>query len=173
MFVPSTFAVALLMTILSTICWGSFANTFKVTKNYRFELYYWDYALGIFLIAVLLALTMGSFAGGPTAFLAEPARCRRPEPLLRRGRRIHLQHCERAADCGHRIVGLAVAFPLSIGIALAEGAILAYALQPKGNPVLLGIGVLMSLVAVILVGKAYGALRTGAETSRARASSSA
>ena len=48
MFVPSTFAVALLMTILSTICWGSFANTFKGTRNYRFELYYWDYALGIF-----------------------------------------------------------------------------------------------------------------------------
>ena len=49
------------MTIISTICWGSFANTFKGTKNYRFELYYWDYALGIFLIAVLLALTMGSY----------------------------------------------------------------------------------------------------------------
>lgn len=70
MFVPSTFAVALLMTILSTICWGSFANTFKGTKNYRFELYYWDYAIGIFVIAIILALTMGSFAGGPTAFLA-------------------------------------------------------------------------------------------------------
>src|ERR1700727_1690529 len=70
MFVPSTFAAALLMTILSTICWGSFANTFKGTKNYRFELYYWDYGLGIFLIALVLALTMGSYAGGPTAFLA-------------------------------------------------------------------------------------------------------
>src|ERR1700733_15222862 len=70
MYVPTTFAVALLMTILSTICWGSFANTFKVTKNYRFELYYWDYGLGIFLISLVLALTMGSYAGGPTAFLA-------------------------------------------------------------------------------------------------------
>src|SRR5580692_11988366 len=70
MFVPTTFHVALLMTILSTICWGSFANTFKVTKNYRFELYYWDYGLGIFLISLVLAFTMGSNAGGPTAFLA-------------------------------------------------------------------------------------------------------
>ena len=70
MFVPTTFAIALLMTIFSTICWGSFANTFKVTRNYRFELYYWDYGLGIFLIAVVLAFTMGSHAGGPTAFLA-------------------------------------------------------------------------------------------------------
>ena len=58
------------MTIMSTICWGSFANTFKGTKNYRFELYYWDYGLGIFLISVVLAFTMGSYAGGPTAFLA-------------------------------------------------------------------------------------------------------
>lgn len=68
MFAPSTFAVALVMTILSTICWGSFANTFKVTKNYRFELYYWDYALGIFLIAVLLALTMAAWAAALLRF---------------------------------------------------------------------------------------------------------
>src|ERR1700722_4810050 len=71
MFVPTTFTVALIMTIVSTICWGSFANTFKGTRNYRFELYYWDYGLGIFLISVVLALTMGSHAGGPTAFLAK------------------------------------------------------------------------------------------------------
>ena len=70
MFQPTTFGVALIMTILSTVCWGSFANTYKLTKNYRFELYYWDYAWGIFLISVVLALTMGSAHGGDTAFLA-------------------------------------------------------------------------------------------------------
>src|ERR1035437_10063702 len=70
MFVPATFTTALLLTIICTCCWGSFANTFKLTKNYRFELYYWDYGLGIFLISLLLAFTMGSHAGGPTAFLA-------------------------------------------------------------------------------------------------------
>ena len=70
MFVPTTFAAALVMTILSTICWGSFANTFKLTKNYRFELYYWDYAAGIFLISLILAFTMGSLRGGDTTFVA-------------------------------------------------------------------------------------------------------
>lgn len=164
MFVPSTFAVALLMTIFSSICWGSWANTFKGTKNYRFELYYWDYALGILLIAVLLALTMGSAAGGPTAFL----------PNLRAAGGLNLFYAALAGFifnianvllvAGIEIAGLAVAFPLSIGIALAEGAILAYVLQPKGNAVLLGAGVLMSLVAVVLVGKAYGALRAGSES---------
>src|SRR5260370_16675647 len=69
MFAPATFAIALVMTILSTICWGSFANTYKLTKNYRFELYYWDYAIGIFGISLALAFTMGS-TGGDLGFLA-------------------------------------------------------------------------------------------------------
>ncbi|HTV66248.1 MAG TPA: GRP family sugar transporter [Bryocella sp.] len=151
------------MTIFSTICWGSFANTFKGTKNYRFELYYWDYALGIFLIAVLIALTMGSFAGGPTACLANMRTADGLNLLYAAVGGFIFNIANVLLIAGIEIVGLAVAFPLSIGIALAEGAILAYALQPKGNAMLLGSGVVMSVVAVILVGKAYGALRTGAE----------
>jgi len=159
MFVPTTFAVALLMTVFSTICWGSFANTFKGTRNYRFELYYWDYGLGIFLISVVLAFTMGSFAGGPTAFLAN----------LHSADGINLFYAALGGFifnianvllvAGIEIVGLAIAFPISIGIALVEGVVLSYALQPRGNPVLLGAGVFMAVVAVVLVGKAYGALR--------------
>ena len=161
MFVPTTFAVALLMTIFSTICWGSFANTFKGTRNYRFELYYWDYGLGIFLIALVLAFTMGSYAGGPTAFLAN----------LHAADGLNLFYAALGGFifnianvlliAGIEIVGLSVAFPISIGIALVEGVVLSYALQPRGNPVLLGLGVLMALVAVALVGKSYGALRLG------------
>ena len=159
MFVPTTFAVALLMTVLSTVCWGSFANTFKGTRNYRFELYYWDYGLGIFLISVVLAFTMGSFAGGPTAFLAN----------LHSADGINLFYAALGGFifnianvllvAGIEIVGLAIAFPISIGIALVEGVVLSYALQPRGNPMLLGAGVFMALVAVVLVGKAYGAMR--------------
>src|SRR6201989_3284996 len=60
MFTPQTFAVALLMMITSAICWGSWANTYKGVKNYRFELFYWDYAIGIFLMSLILGHTMGS-----------------------------------------------------------------------------------------------------------------
>jgi len=147
MFVPATFAAALLMTILSTICWGSFANTFKLTKNYRFELYYWDYAAGIFLISLVLAFTMGSVGGGSTTFLANIANV-----LL---------------IAGIEIVGLAIAFPISIGIALVEGVVLSYALQPKGSAGLLAAGVVMAVLAVILIGMAYGQLQ-GANRSVSR-----
>src|SRR5580700_5024646 len=166
MFVPTTFAGALLMTILSTVCWGSFANTFKGTRNYRFELYYWDYGIGIFLISLVLAFTMGSFSGGPTAFLAN----------LHSADGINLFYAALGGFifnianvllvAGIEIVGLAVAFPISIGIALVEGVILSYALQPRGNPALLAAGVVMAVVAVILVGKSYGALGTNRAVSR-------
>ena len=71
MFVPTAFAVALLMTVLSTVCWGSFANTSRSGGTTRFDLYYWDYGLGIFLISLMLALTMGSFAGRPDGISCE------------------------------------------------------------------------------------------------------
>lgn len=152
------------MTILSTICWGSFANTFKGTKNYRFELYYWDYGLGIFLIAVVLALTMGSLGSQPMPFVANMRAADGVNLLYAALGGFVFNIANVLLIAGIEIVGLAVAFPLSIGIALAEGAVLAYVLQPRGNAALLGVGVLMSLVAVVLVGKSYGALRSGSES---------
>lgn len=166
MFVPTTFHAALLMTILSTTCWGSFANTFKVTKNYRFELYYWDYGVGIFLISLVLAFTMGSYAGGPTAFLANLHAADGLNLFYAALGGFIFNIANTLLVAGIEIVGLAIAFPVSIGIALVEGVVLSYILQPRGNPVLLAAGIGMAVVALLLIGKAYGALRTGSSVSR-------
>jgi glucose uptake protein len=166
MFAPSTFAAALLMTVLSTICWGSFANTFKLTKNYRFELYYWDYAVGIFLISVVLALTMGSARGGETAFFANLVSAAPLNLFYAALGGFIFNIANVLLIAGIEIVGLAVAFPISIGIALVEGVVLSYAIQPKGSAGLLGAGVVMAVLAVILIGKAYGALGENRTVSR-------
>ena len=63
MILPSTYSAALLLTILSMICWGSWANTFKLTGKWRFELFYFDYAVGVLLAAVVAAFTFGSMGG--------------------------------------------------------------------------------------------------------------
>ena len=161
MFTPHIFSVALLMVITSTICWGSWANTFKGVKNYRFELFYWDYAIGIFLISLVLAFTMGSMHGGPLAFAANVSAARRANMIsaLIGGTVFNLANLLLVA--GIEMAGLAVAFPVSIGIALVVGVALSYALQPKGNPWLLALGVLFAIVAVIFDGKAYAALASG------------
>lgn len=159
MFVPATFAAALLMTIFSTICWGSFANTFKLTHNYRFELYYWDYAFGIFLVSLLLAFTMGSFSGGDMAFLANIGSAAASNLWYAAIGGFIFNIANVLLLAGIEIAGLAVAFPISIGIALVEGVALSYALQPKGNAGLLSVGVAFAVLAIILIGKAYGAMQ--------------
>src|SRR3954467_12986499 len=60
MILPTTYATAMLLTILSMICWGSWANTFKLTRNWRFELFYFDFSLGVLLTAVIAAFTLGT-----------------------------------------------------------------------------------------------------------------
>jgi glucose uptake protein len=157
MFVPHAFALALFMTVLSTVCWGSFANTYKLTKNYRFELYYWDYAFGIFLISIILAFTLGSMYGGATSFLANyhSASFQNLFYAMIAGFLFNIANLLLIA--GIEMVGLAIAFPTSIGIALVEGVVLSYAIQPQGRTGLLGLGVASAVLAVILIGKAYGA----------------
>lgn len=168
MFTPQHFSTALFMIILSTVCWGSWANTFKGVGNYRFELFYWDYAVGIFVISLVLAFTMGSIhPGASTSFLANVRMASDGNIVsaLVGGAVFNLANLLLVA--GIEMAGLAVAFPVSIGLALIVGVVLSYLLQPKGNPALLAIGVLLALVAVTLDGKAYAALRKpGASVSR-------
>lgn len=163
MFTPQSFGVALVMMIATAICWGSWANTFKGVKNYRFELFYWDYAVGIFATALIYALTMGSTGHNEASFLANvhSADVSNIGWALLAGVIFNLANLLLVAAID--MAGLSIAFPVSIGIALVVGTVLSYVLQPKGNLSLLGAGVLCALAAVILDGKAYGALGSGKE----------
>src|ERR1700758_150193 len=158
MFTPPSLTIALLMMITSAVCWGSWANTYKGVKNYRFELFYWDYAIGIFLISLILAFTMGSSGHDSSSFLnnVQSADTSNIVSTLIGGGIFNLANLLLVAAID--MAGLAVAFPVSIGIALVVGVVLSYALQPKGNVGFLAMGVACALIAVILDGKAYGSL---------------
>jgi len=153
MFVPHSVGFALLMMISSAICWGSWANTYKGVKNYRFELFYWDYAIGIFLISVVLAFTMGSTTEDVSSFLnnVRAADTANFYYTLVGGVVFNLANLLLVAAID--MAGLATAFPVSIGIALVE---------PKGNPALLAAGVASAILAVILDGQAYASLQKAA-----------
>jgi len=160
MFTPHSLGIALFMMITSAICWGSWANTYKGVKNYRFELFYWDYAIGIFLISLILAFTMGSTANSadPSSFLnnVRSADTDNIVSTVVGGAIFNLANLLLVAAID--MAGLAIAFPVAIGIALVVGVISSYALQPKGNAALLAAGVVCALIAVVMDGKAYGSL---------------
>ena len=150
------------MTIVSTLCWGSWANTYKATRAYRFELFYWDYAIGIVLVSLVWALTLGSSGstGEPFSMNVGAADGANIAWALVGG--VIFNAANLLLVAGIDMAGLAVAFPVAIGIALVVGVVLSYAIQPRGNPLALGAGVALALVAVFLDGRAYAALPQGA-----------
>jgi glucose uptake protein len=167
MYQPHTLGIALFMMITSAICWGSWANTYKGVKNYRFELFYWDYAVGILLISLILGYTMGSTGHDGPSLAANIHAADTGDIILAMvgGAIFNLANLLLVAAID--MAGLAIAFPVSIGIALVVGVITSYAQQPKGNAGLLAGGVICALIAVILDGRAYSSLAAAGRSSAA------
>ncbi len=160
MYTPHSLDIALFMMITSAICWGSWANTYKGVKNYRFELFYWDYAVGIFLISLILAFTMGSTGNNadPSSFLNNVRSADTNNILFTMGAGVIFNLANLLLVAAIDMAGLAIAFPVAIGIALVVGVILSYVQEMRGNAGLLAAGVLCALIAVVLDGKAYASL---------------
>ncbi len=134
-------------------------------KGYRFELFYWDYAAGIVLVSLALALTMGSLRPDPSSFLPNLRAADAANIAAAAFAGVIFNLANLLLVAGIELAGLAIAFPVAIGLALVEGVVLSYALSPKGNAGLLALGVAAAVVAVALDGKAYGQL-TGARAGR-------
>ena len=156
MFVPTTYVVALAMMILSMVCWGSWANTQKLCRNWRFELFYWDYVWGILLMAVFAGFTFGNTSpGSPDSFMTNLARTDAHHVMLAFVGGIVFNIANILLVAAIAIAGLAVAFPIGIGLALVIGSILNYIITPAGNPLLLFGGIALVCVAIVLDALAY------------------
>ncbi|PYV27585.1 MAG: hypothetical protein DMG24_04355 [Acidobacteria bacterium] len=167
MFIPQVYAVALLMMVLSMIAWGSWANTQKLTGDWRFELFYWDYVWGILLCAVLIGLTLGrTDAASPDSFFhnLSDASARNLAYAFAGGIIFNVANMLLVAAIA--IAGLAVAFPIGIGLALAIGSVLNYIITPKGNPLLLFSGIALVVVAIVVDALAYRRLSGGGQVTQ-------
>lgn len=156
MFTPQIYGVALVMMVLSMLCWGSWANTQKLCKNWRFELFYWDYVWGILLISLLAGLTLGrSNPSSPDSFFQNlsAADGRHLAYAVAGGIVFNVGNVLLVAAIA--LAGLAVAFPIGIGLALVIGSVLNYIVTPKGNPLLLFGGIALVCVAIVLDALAY------------------
>ena len=168
MFIVETYTLAVVCCLITMLCWGSWANTQKLVQGqWRFELFYWDYVLGILLFALLGAFTLGSYGEGGRSFLQdlEQAEAANIRSALIGGVVFNLANILLTAAIAH--AGMAVAFPLGIGLALIIGVVLNYVLASKGDPLLLFTGVTCVSVAIILNALAYRMHRGGKTDSRA------
>ncbi len=159
MTVVESYAVAVVMCVVTMICWGSWANTQKLaSKEWRFELFYWDYAIGVLLFALVLAFTLGSTGTAGRSFLTDLDQA--DGAALRSafigGAVFNLSNILLVAAID--IAGMAVAFPIGVGLALVLGVITNYLASPVGNPVLLFAGVGCVVAAILLSALSYSRL---------------
>src|SRR2546429_2902637 len=163
MFVVHSYPLAVVFCVLSMLCWGSWANTRKLArKDWRFELFYWDYSLGVLLLTLVLGLTLGSGGSEGRSFVADLAQSSSASigSALLGGAIFNLANILLVAAI--EIAGMAVAFPVGIGLALIIGVIVNYIAAPVGNGALLAIGVVLVTLAIVLDAVAYRRLPGGA-----------
>ena len=154
MIIPTTYGIALLLTIFTMLCWGSWANTFKMAGKWRFELFYYDYALGVLILAIVAGLTVGSM-GSEMSFFDNMMIAGNRKIALGLAAGVVFNLANMLLVAAIAIAGMAVAFPVGIGIALIVGVIWNYFLNPQGNPALLATGVTLVLGAIIVDALAY------------------
>src|SRR6188472_1519066 len=166
MVLVESYPTAVLMCIITMICWGSWANTQKLaTKEWRFQLFYWDYCLGVLLLTVVFAFTLGSMGDFGRGFLDDlrQAEMKYVSYAALGGVIFNIANILLVAAID--IAGMAVAFPIGIGLALVIGVIVTYRDDPSGNPALLFAGV---AAAIILDALAYRRIGSAGQKTTAK-----
>jgi glucose uptake protein len=169
MFIVQDYFLAIVLTFVTMLCWGSWGNTQKLAaKNWRYELFYWDYVIGILLLSVFLAYTLGSIGEQGRNFNTDIVQVssRNFWSAFFGGVVFNASNILLAAAIS--ISGMAVAFPLGVGLALVLGVLVNYIQAPKGDPMLIFMGVFAIVLAIIFNGIASGKMNAGKDKANAK-----
>lgn len=156
MYIVNSYPLAVALCVVTMLCWGSWANTQKLaSKGWSFPLFYWDYTLGLIILSLIFGLSLGSTGSSGQAFIPnlQAASGASLGSAFIGGIVFNIANLLIVAAID--IAGMAIAFPIGIGLALVIGVIVNYLATPVGNPVLLFTGVGLVSLAIILDALAY------------------
>jgi len=159
MLIVDSYAVAVVLCVITMLCWGSWANTLKLaSKEWPFPLYYWDYAIGLVLTSLALGLTIGSLESEGRAFVPDLQQASGGALVSAFLGGVVFNIANLLVVAAIDVAGLAVAFPVAIGLALVVGVVVNYVATPLGSPVLLFTGVALVVAAILVDARAYARL---------------
>jgi len=144
------------------LCWGSWGNTQKLAgKTWRYELFYWDYVIGVLLFSLINAFTLGSIGAAGRSFIPDlmQADLTNIGSAFLGGVIFNLANILLSAAIA--VAGMSVAFPVGIGLALVLGVIINYFGSQKGDPLFLFLGVGLVTLAIVLNALAYKKTASG------------
>lgn len=167
MFIVNSYLLAVVFCFITMLCWGSWGNTQKLAgKTWRYELFYWDYVIGMVLFTLLLGFTMGSIGNEGRPFVEDLMQADRANILSVILGGVIFNASNILLSASVSLAGLSVAFPLGVGLALVLGVIINYIGAPKGDPIMLFTGVALIVIAIICNGIASGRMNKGGEESK-------
>lgn len=170
-----SYPIAVALCILTMICWGSWANTQKLAaRTWRFELFYWDFVIGLLATSLLAALTLGSTGQTGRTFIADLAQA----DLSSIGWAMLGGAVWNAGNlllvAAIAVAGMAIGFPIGGGIAWVLGILINFLLViaagkvNPGNTTLLFVGVAVIIVAIALSMRAYSQLASAVKQGGAK-----
>jgi glucose uptake protein len=169
MILPHTDSSLILLMVICLLCWGSWPVFFKLAKKYRFELFYFDFGLGVALIALICAFTVGSLGFDGFNFSDDLMNARKQEWLYAFLAATIFNFGNMLLMAAVSVAGIAVAFPMTFGVAMIVGSWLNYLRNPGISATALLVGTLLMLLSLILNSAAYSHLRILQHESLARA----
>jgi glucose uptake protein len=147
MFIVESYYLAVILCFFTMICWGSWANTQKLSpKSWSFTLFYWDYSIGVLLFSLLIGFTFGSLGENGRPLIDDLLQANKASYISAFLGGIIFNLANLLIVAAISIAGMAVAFPVGIGIALILGVLVNYVATPVGNPILLFFGVFFNWI---------------------------
>ena len=169
MFIVGNYLLAVILCVVTMICWGSWGNTQKLAaKTWRYELFYWDYVIGIVLLSIIFGFTLGSIGEQGRGFINDVTQVNPKSFWSAFTGGIIFNASNILLSASISLAGMSVAFPVGVGLALVLGVFINYFGAPKGDPVILFLGVLLVVTAIIMNGIASSRMSKGTEEQKTR-----
>ncbi len=169
MFIVQNYPFAVLLCLITMLCWGSWGNTQKLAaKTWRYELFYWDYVIGILLLSLIFGFTLGSIGDQGRGFTDDITQVNSKNFWSAFTGGIIFNASNILLSASISLAGMSVAFPIGVGLALVLGVFINYFGAPKGDPVILFMGVALIVIAIILNGLASGKMSLGSDEKKTK-----
>ena len=168
MYIVDSYFLAVLLCVITMLCWGSWANTQKLaSKEWSFPLFYWDYTLGIIILSLLFGFTLGSIGSNGQAFIPNLVSAAPKALVMALLGGIIFNIANLLLVAAIEIAGMAIAFPIGIGLALVLGVFNNYLPNPEAyNTLYLFLGVGLVTLAIIINAVAYKKVSQGSKSTR-------
>jgi glucose uptake protein len=164
MFIVDNYFLAIILCVITMLCWGSWGNTQKLAgKTWRYELFYWDYVIGVMILSLVFAFTLGSMGSNGRGFIEDLLQADFSNIGSAFLGGIIFNAANILLSAAIAVAGMSVAFPVGIGLALVLGVIINYIGSQKGDPLFLFLGVGLITVAIIINAIAYKKASAGGQ----------